>query len=49
VLFPSHAATAGTVQAAERCLGDGDLTPALHRALTDQLDDLRRAFRIRSS
>jgi aminopeptidase N len=48
VLFPAHAATDETVHAAERCL-EADLTPALHRALTDQLDDLRRAVRIRTA
>jgi aminopeptidase N len=45
--FPSHAAVPGTVRAAERCLDGGELPAALHRALTDQLDDLRRAVRIR--
>ncbi len=45
-LFPSHAATPATERAAEECLR-GDLTPALRRALADQLDDLRRAVRIR--
>jgi aminopeptidase N len=48
-LFPAHAATPGTVRAAERCLSDGDLPAALHRALTDELDDLRRAVRVRGS
>jgi aminopeptidase N len=46
-LFPSHAAVPGTVRAAERCLNGGELPTALRRALTDQLDDLRRAVRIR--
>jgi aminopeptidase N len=46
VLFPAHAATPGTVRAAERCM-EGDLTAALSRALGDQLDDLRRAVRVR--
>jgi aminopeptidase N len=49
VLFPSHAATSGTVRTAERCLDGSDLTAALHRALTDQLDDLRRAAQIRGA
>jgi aminopeptidase N len=48
-LFPAHAATPETVRAAERCLNDGDLTPALRRALMDQVDDLRRAVRIRGA
>jgi aminopeptidase N len=47
-LFPGHAATPETVQAAERCLEE-DLAPTLRRALADQLDDLRRAVRIRES
>jgi aminopeptidase N len=47
-LFPRHAATPETVAAAEDCLGR-DLTPVLHRAIADQLDDLRRAVRIRES
>ncbi|GAB2844004.1 aminopeptidase N [Actinoallomurus bryophytorum] len=45
--FPSHAAVPGTVRAAERCLDDGELPTALRRALTDQLDDLRRSVRVR--
>jgi aminopeptidase N len=48
VLFPAHCATPGTVRAAEACLR-GDLTAALRRALADQLDDLRRAVRIRGA
>jgi aminopeptidase N len=48
VLFPAHAATSATVRAAERCL-ERDLTPALRRALADELDDLCRAVRIRAS
>ena len=48
VLFPAHAATPETVRAAEACL-DGDLTAALERALADELDDLRRAVRIRGA
>jgi aminopeptidase N len=42
-LFPAHSATPETVRAAEKCLARDDLTPTLRRALTDQLDDLRRA------
>jgi aminopeptidase N len=48
LLFPSHCATPATVRAAEACL-DGDLTAALRRALVDELDDLRRAVRIREA
>jgi aminopeptidase N len=47
-LFPAHAATPDTVAAAEACLDREDLTAALRRALTDQLDDLRRAVRART-
>jgi aminopeptidase N len=47
-LFPAHAATPETVAAAEACLTREDLTAALRRALTDQLDDLRRAVRARA-
>ncbi|MBC6456338.1 aminopeptidase N [Actinomadura sp. HBU206391] len=47
-LFPAHAVNAETVRAAEKCL-DHDLTAPLRRALTDQLDDLRRALRIRAA
>jgi aminopeptidase N len=46
-LFPVHAATLDTERAAEKCLNREDLTAALRRALADQLDDLRRAVRVR--
>ncbi|MEV5751642.1 aminopeptidase N [Actinoallomurus sp. NPDC052308] len=46
-LFPAHAATPATVRAAEECLEHADLTTALRRALDDELDDLRRALRVR--
>jgi aminopeptidase N len=49
VLFPAHAVTPRTVQAAETCLENGDLTPALRRTLADELDDLRRAVRVRGA
>ncbi|GAA2120596.1 aminopeptidase N [Actinomadura alba] len=48
-LFPAHAVSPETVRAAEKCLDRDDLTPNLHRGLTDQLDDLRRALRVRSA
>ncbi|MCO5999757.1 aminopeptidase N [Actinoallomurus rhizosphaericola] len=46
-LFPAHAATPATVRAAEECLARTDLTTPLRRALDDELDDLRRALRVR--
>ncbi|MEV0407399.1 aminopeptidase N [Actinoallomurus sp. NPDC050550] len=46
-LFPAHAATPATVRAAEKCLAREDLTIPLRRALADELDDLRRALRVR--
>jgi aminopeptidase N len=46
-LFPVHAATPATVRLAEKCLAGDDLTSALRRFLGDQLDDLRRAVRVR--
>ncbi|MFG2006023.1 aminopeptidase N [Spirillospora sp. NPDC048911] len=46
-LFPAHAATPGTVQAAVRCLERDALAVALRRTLADQTDDLQRALRLR--
>ncbi len=46
-LFPAGAATAETERAAAECLAREELTPALRRVLADQLDDLRRAVRVR--
>ncbi|MFD0559977.1 aminopeptidase N [Stackebrandtia endophytica] len=46
VLFPSHAATAATIEAAETMLA-ADLNPHLRRSVSDALDDMRRAFRAR--
>ncbi|GIG59960.1 aminopeptidase [Longispora fulva] len=48
-LFPVGHSTPGTVRAAEECLAGPDLTPALRRALADQLDELHRAVRIRAA
>jgi aminopeptidase N len=48
-LFPAHAVSPETVRAAEKCLARDDLTSPLRRGLTDQLDDLRRALRVRST
>ncbi|MET7384541.1 aminopeptidase N [Streptomyces sp. NPDC005529] len=45
--FPAHAVTADTLTLGETCLRDADPIPALRRKLTDQLDDLARALRVR--
>lgn len=45
--FPSHAVDQGSLRLGEECLAGGDLLPALRRKLADQLDDLRRALRVR--
>ena len=47
-LFPALSVSPATVELAEKCLARDDLDPLLRRALTDKLDDLRRALRIRS-
>ncbi|GGX54287.1 aminopeptidase [Streptomyces minutiscleroticus] len=47
--FPAHAVDPGTLRLGHACLdGDGP-TPALRRKLTDQLDDLARALRVREA
>ncbi|MER5444286.1 aminopeptidase N [Streptomyces sp. NPDC002766] len=45
--FPAHAVDAETLRLGEACLRDADPIPALRRKLVDQLDDLRRALRVR--
>ncbi|MFF3611125.1 aminopeptidase N [Streptomyces sp. NPDC002580] len=45
--FPAYAVTPGTLALGETCLRDADPIPALRRKLTDQLDDLARALRVR--
>ncbi|WP_418956458.1 aminopeptidase N [Streptomyces tritici] len=45
--FPVHAIDAESLAAGEKALKDPALTPALHRKLVDQLDDLARALRVR--
>ncbi|MEV0120119.1 aminopeptidase N [Streptomyces sp. NPDC050703] len=45
--FPAPLVEAETLRLGERCLRDADPTPALRRRLTDQLDDLARALRVR--
>ncbi|MFF9894148.1 aminopeptidase N [Streptomyces longispororuber] len=45
--FPLPAVDNDTLRLGETCLARTDLTPALRRRLTDQLDDLARALRVR--
>ncbi|MEV5970778.1 aminopeptidase N [Streptomyces sp. NPDC051921] len=45
--FPSYAVDAESLALGERHLADDEMIPALHRKLVDQLDDLRRALRVR--
>ncbi|MGW1148503.1 aminopeptidase N [Streptomyces sp. NPDC002454] len=47
--FPVHAVDPDTLALGRACLADPETTPALHRRLADQLDDLARALRIRSA
>ncbi|MER0245889.1 aminopeptidase N [Streptomyces sp. HSW2009] len=47
--FPHHAVDAETVRLGDECLRDADPTPALRRRLVDELDDLRRAVRVREA
>ncbi|MBV1942842.1 aminopeptidase N [Streptomyces sp. BV286] len=47
--FPAYAVTPETLRLGEQCLKKADPTPALRRKLTDQLDDLARALRVRES
>ncbi|KUN87280.1 aminopeptidase N [Streptomyces griseoruber] len=47
--FPGHAVDPETLALGETCLRDADPIPALRRKLTDQLDDLRRALKVRAS
>ncbi|MER5630707.1 aminopeptidase N [Streptomyces nitrosporeus] len=45
--FPAHAIDTDHLTTGTTALDDPRLTPALHRKLTDQLDDLRRALAVR--
>ncbi|MFG2719504.1 aminopeptidase N [Streptomyces sp. NPDC048416] len=45
--FPVPAVDEETLRLGEACLTHKDLTPALRRCLADQVDDLRRALRVR--
>ncbi|MFJ6630391.1 aminopeptidase N [Streptomyces sp. NPDC091376] len=47
--FPLHAVDEETLRLGETCLRDATMIPVLHRKLTDQLDDLRRALTARSA
>ncbi len=46
--FPATFVDEETLHLGETCLTDRNPTPALRRKLTDQLDDLRRALRVRT-
>ncbi|MEW2439428.1 aminopeptidase N [Streptomyces caniferus] len=47
--FPALFVEEHTLRLGEACLTDGDPTPALRRKLVDQLDDLRRALKVRAA
>ena len=47
--FPSHAVDPETLRLGEACLRDAAPTPMLRRKLIDQLDDLARALRVRTT
>ncbi|MER6616901.1 aminopeptidase N [Streptomyces xantholiticus] len=47
--FPVHAVDPEALRAGEACLAEPDILPALRRKLADQLDDLRRALRVRGA
>lgn len=47
--FPTYAIDEESLSLGDHHLTDEALTPALHRKLVDQLDDLRRALRVRSA
>ncbi|MEU2668324.1 aminopeptidase N [Streptomyces sp. NPDC007164] len=47
--FPAYAVDAENLHLGEQALGDQALIPALHRKLTDQVDDLRRALDVRNA
>ncbi len=47
--FPAYAVDTETLRLGDTCLRDADPVPALRRKLTDQLDDLRRAARVRET
>ena len=47
--FPAHAIDDASLALGETHLREDTMTPALHRKLADQLDDLRRALRVRTN
>ncbi|OKK08755.1 aminopeptidase [Streptomyces sp. CB03234] len=47
--FPAHAVDTAHLRLGEQHLADDNLLPALRRKLTDQIDDLRRALRVRKA
>ncbi|MFF5186307.1 aminopeptidase N [Streptomyces sp. NPDC000345] len=47
--FPAHAIDPEALRLGEACLRDADPIPALRRKLADQLDDLARALKVRST
>ncbi|MER6627091.1 aminopeptidase N [Streptomyces sp. NPDC000987] len=47
--FPAHAVDAENLRLGEECLREADPVPALRRRLTDELDDLARALRVRQA
>ncbi|MGV9254676.1 aminopeptidase N [Streptomyces sp. NPDC003697] len=47
--FPAHAVDAENLRLGQACLRDADPIPSLRRKLTDQLDDLARALRVREA
>ncbi|MET7859082.1 aminopeptidase N [Streptomyces sp. NPDC005318] len=47
--FPRYAIDTDNLHLGEQALDDPTLTPALHRKLTDQIDDLRRALAVRNA
>ncbi len=47
--FPAHAVDQDTLRRGQETLDGDDVTPALRRKLTDQLDDLARALRVREA
>lgn len=46
--FPLTLVDEPTLELGERCLREADPTPALRRKLVDQIDDLRRALKVRA-
>ncbi|MDF6041845.1 aminopeptidase N [Streptomyces sp. JH14] len=47
--FPQYAIDTDNLHHGEQALDDPTLIPALHRKLTDQIDDLRRALAVRNA